>query len=114
MSGQGVWLRARERLRRFPELLAGCRDQVRRGSPSPRFRPARARPRSLGGGAGGEQGPCDRARARVWFSDPQAAAYGQCVAASGEGRAALRRDACAEEFQALQRCFRRAAKRTAR
>ncbi|KAM7146091.1 NADH dehydrogenase [ubiquinone] 1 alpha subcomplex assembly factor 8 [Macrochelys suwanniensis] len=28
MSGQGVWLRARERLRRFPELLAGCRDQA--------------------------------------------------------------------------------------
>ncbi|XP_044856185.1 NADH dehydrogenase [ubiquinone] 1 alpha subcomplex assembly factor 8-like [Mauremys mutica] len=28
MSGQGVLLRARERLRRFPELLAGCRDQA--------------------------------------------------------------------------------------
>ncbi|XP_038228189.1 NADH dehydrogenase [ubiquinone] 1 alpha subcomplex assembly factor 8 isoform X1 [Dermochelys coriacea] len=28
MSGQGVWLRTRERLRRFPELLAGCGDQA--------------------------------------------------------------------------------------
>ncbi|XP_043384516.1 NADH dehydrogenase [ubiquinone] 1 alpha subcomplex assembly factor 8 isoform X1 [Chelonia mydas] len=30
MSSQGVWLRARERLRRFPELLAGCRDQAKK------------------------------------------------------------------------------------
>nr|XP_025974323.1 NADH dehydrogenase [ubiquinone] 1 alpha subcomplex assembly factor 8 [Dromaius novaehollandiae] len=28
MSGQGVWLRARARLRRFPELLAGCGEQA--------------------------------------------------------------------------------------
>ncbi|XP_043353500.1 NADH dehydrogenase [ubiquinone] 1 alpha subcomplex assembly factor 8 isoform X2 [Dermochelys coriacea] len=30
MSGQGVWLRTRERLRRFPELLAGCGDQAKK------------------------------------------------------------------------------------
>ncbi|NXF87493.1 NDUF8 factor, partial [Eubucco bourcierii] len=28
MSGQGVWLRARARLRRFPALLAGCGEQA--------------------------------------------------------------------------------------
>uniref|UniRef100_A0A8D0HET0 NADH:ubiquinone oxidoreductase complex assembly factor 8 n=1 Tax=Sphenodon punctatus TaxID=8508 RepID=A0A8D0HET0_SPHPU len=28
MSSQGVWVRARERLRRFPELLAGCGEQA--------------------------------------------------------------------------------------
>ncbi|XP_072208395.1 NADH dehydrogenase [ubiquinone] 1 alpha subcomplex assembly factor 8 [Excalfactoria chinensis] len=28
MSGRGVWLRARARLRRFPALLAGCGEQA--------------------------------------------------------------------------------------
>ncbi|XP_055652472.1 NADH dehydrogenase [ubiquinone] 1 alpha subcomplex assembly factor 8 [Falco peregrinus] len=28
MSGRGVWLRARLRLRRFPALLAGCGEQA--------------------------------------------------------------------------------------
>ncbi|XP_052664928.1 NADH dehydrogenase [ubiquinone] 1 alpha subcomplex assembly factor 8 [Harpia harpyja] len=28
MSGRGVWLRARARLRRFPTLLAGCGEQA--------------------------------------------------------------------------------------
>uniref|UniRef100_A0A8C8RWJ5 NADH:ubiquinone oxidoreductase complex assembly factor 8 n=1 Tax=Pelusios castaneus TaxID=367368 RepID=A0A8C8RWJ5_9SAUR len=68
MSGQGVWLRARERLRRFPELLTGCRDQ--------------------------------------------AAAYGRCVAATTTGQAEVRRDMCAQEFEALRRCIRQAAKKT--
>ncbi|XP_075626953.1 NADH dehydrogenase [ubiquinone] 1 alpha subcomplex assembly factor 8 [Balearica regulorum gibbericeps] len=70
MSGRGVWLRARTRLRRFPALLAGCGEQ--------------------------------------------AAAYGRCVAAAAAGTAELRRDACLEEFRALQDCFARAAKATAK
>ncbi|KAM6297480.1 NADH dehydrogenase [ubiquinone] 1 alpha subcomplex assembly factor 8 [Aegotheles albertisi] len=28
MSGRGVWLRARARLRRFPALLGGCGEQA--------------------------------------------------------------------------------------
>ncbi|KAM6345030.1 NADH dehydrogenase [ubiquinone] 1 alpha subcomplex assembly factor 8 [Rissa tridactyla] len=28
MSGRGVWLRTRARLRRFPALLAGCGEQA--------------------------------------------------------------------------------------
>ncbi|XP_019353760.1 NADH dehydrogenase [ubiquinone] 1 alpha subcomplex assembly factor 8 isoform X2 [Alligator mississippiensis] len=64
------WLRARERLRRIPELLAGCRDQ--------------------------------------------AAAYGRCVAAATAGRAELRKDACAQEFEALRACVARAAKAAAK
>ncbi|XP_061233187.1 NADH dehydrogenase [ubiquinone] 1 alpha subcomplex assembly factor 8 [Neopsephotus bourkii] len=28
MSGRGVWLRARARLRRFPVLLSGCGEQA--------------------------------------------------------------------------------------
>ncbi|NXC42861.1 NDUF8 factor, partial [Penelope pileata] len=28
MSGRGVWQRARARLRRFPEQLAGCGEQA--------------------------------------------------------------------------------------
>ncbi|NXJ86403.1 NDUF8 factor, partial [Trogon melanurus] len=39
---------------------------------------------------------------------PQAAAYGRCVAAAAAGPAELRRDACLEEFRALQDCFVRA------
>ncbi|NXR70313.1 NDUF8 factor, partial [Rhadina sibilatrix] len=80
MSGRGVWLRTRARLRRFPAALAACGDQ---GGPG-----------STGGSAAGPAGP--------------AAAYGRCVAAAAAGPAELRRDTCLEEFQALRECFARA------
>ncbi|KYO26469.1 hypothetical protein Y1Q_0020812 [Alligator mississippiensis] len=38
----------------------------------------------------------------------QAAAYGRCVAAATAGRAELRKDACAQEFEALRACVARA------
>ncbi|NWW98512.1 NDUF8 factor, partial [Caloenas nicobarica] len=88
MSGRGVWLRARARLRRFPALLAGCGEQVR---------PGRA-----GGGPGGGPG------APVVSGSPQAAAYGRCVAAAAAGPAELRRDQCLREFRALRDCLARA------
>uniref|UniRef100_K7GH87 NADH:ubiquinone oxidoreductase complex assembly factor 8 n=1 Tax=Pelodiscus sinensis TaxID=13735 RepID=K7GH87_PELSI len=64
MSGQGVWLRARERGWRHCEMEAAC--------------------------------------------VLQAAAYGKCVAATTAGRAELRKDACAKEFEALKECFTKA------
>lgn len=95
MSGRGVWLRARARLRRFPALLADCGEQVGPGGSTPG-----------GGGGGGDR----RAGAPLRFPvvSPQAAAYGRCVAAAAGGTAELRRDACLEEFSALRDCFARA------
>lgn len=93
MPGQGAWLRARARLRRFPALLAGCGEQVgpaRTGSGGERRRGTPGEPAPL---------PC---------RSSQAAAYGRCVAAAASGTAELRRDACLEEFRALRACFERA------
>ncbi|KAF1571302.1 hypothetical protein FQV11_0005880, partial [Eudyptes moseleyi] len=57
---------------------------------------------------GGGVGRRARRPAPVPCRSPQAAAYGRCVAAAAAGTAELRRDACLEEFRALQDCFARA------
>uniref|UniRef100_A0A8V5GCC1 Uncharacterized protein n=1 Tax=Melopsittacus undulatus TaxID=13146 RepID=A0A8V5GCC1_MELUD len=99
MSGRGVWLRARARLRRFPVLLSGCGEQVGPGGGP-----------GAGLGAGGGPGPVSvRGPVRaVRCRSLQAAAYGRCVAAAAAGPAELRRDTCLEEFRALRDCFTRA------
>ncbi|XP_036925063.1 NADH dehydrogenase [ubiquinone] 1 alpha subcomplex assembly factor 8 isoform X1 [Sturnira hondurensis] len=84
MSGNGaVWGRVRSRLRAFPERLAACGAEAR-GPP----RPSPAPPL------------------------PQAAAYGRCVQASTAPGGRLRKDLCAQEFEALRSCFAAAAKKT--
>uniref|UniRef100_A0A8D0F637 NADH dehydrogenase [ubiquinone] 1 alpha subcomplex assembly factor 8 n=1 Tax=Strix occidentalis caurina TaxID=311401 RepID=A0A8D0F637_STROC len=55
-----------------------------------------------------------RRPAPVLCRSPQASAYGRCVAAAAAGPAELRRDACLEEFRALQDCFARAVRPEAR
>ncbi|KAK1330736.1 hypothetical protein QTO34_008674 [Cnephaeus nilssonii] len=69
-------------------------------------------------GGGGEAGaardpraprprrPCPRHPSR------EAAAYGRCVQASTAPGGRLRKDLCAQEFEALRRCFAAAAKDT--
>lgn len=103
MSGRGVWLRARARLRSFPAALAACGDQVGPGGTGDGHRGWAPGTGTGGSGLGGSRRPRSRP---VWF--PQAAAYGRCVAAAAAGPAELRRDSCLQEFQELRECFARA------
>lgn len=44
----------------------------------------------------------------------EAAVYGKCVAATMTGRQELKKDLCANEFEALKICFTNAAKKRAK
>ncbi|XP_037547278.1 NADH dehydrogenase [ubiquinone] 1 alpha subcomplex assembly factor 8 [Nematolebias whitei] len=44
----------------------------------------------------------------------EAAAYGKCVAATTKSKQELKKDLCAQEFQALKTCFTNAAKKRAK
>lgn len=112
MSGNGVvWERVRSRLRAFPECLAACGAEVssRRAGQYLQGRKGRAGARS---GALARVGVAldDRRVLRPPQPSPapprpQAAAYGRCVQASMAPGGRLRKDLCAQEFQALRSCF---------
>ena len=110
MSGSGaVWGRVRSRLRAFPERLAACGTEVRsrqRGGKGCTGRGGARRLPGSGGGVyrltGGRKGRRDP---RPSPSCPQAAAYGRCVQASTAPGGRLTKDLCAQEFEALRRCF---------
>ncbi|XP_027884210.1 NADH dehydrogenase [ubiquinone] 1 alpha subcomplex assembly factor 8 isoform X1 [Xiphophorus couchianus] len=89
MSGSNVWSRSRERLRRFPELLAQCADELYRHITI------------TGVNKNGH-------------STLEAAVYGKCVAATTTGKRELKKDLCATEFEALKTCFTNAAKKKTR
>lgn len=109
MSGNGaVWGRVRSRLRAFPERLAACGAEVRSRQAGQGLRGG-TRGRALTGA--GRGGGCRVTRRRPGRRDPlraarpQAAAYGRCVQASTAPGGRLRKDLCAQEFEALKSCF---------
>lgn len=112
MSGNGsVWGRVRSRLRAFPECLAACGAEVssHRAGQHLQGRKGRAGPGSgapAGGGAALKERRVLRPpRPSPTPPRPQAAAYGRCVQASMAPGGRLRKDLCAQEFQALRSCF---------